>query len=109
MQNELFRYARRGLGNALRESNNEEFQQTVLMLKMIESNIVSKIVDISGGSAIRNATSSGVTAVVPLRGGFTCAGTRTEADTSIDTDTLVGSTTATITKVLVLVLALAQA
>ena len=45
MQNELFRYARRGLSNVLTESRNDEFKQSVLMLKMIETNLVSKIGD----------------------------------------------------------------
>ena len=37
MQGELFRYARRGLSNTLKESSSDEFKQTVLMLKLMET------------------------------------------------------------------------
>ena len=37
------RYARRGLTNVLNESTNEEFKQTVLMLKMMETNLIEEI------------------------------------------------------------------
>ena len=45
----LCRYARRGLANVLKESTNEEFKQTVLMLKMIETNLIEEIrrIDVS--------------------------------------------------------------
>jgi len=43
MRAELFRYARRGLSNALKESSFKEFEQGVLMLKMIETNVISHI------------------------------------------------------------------
>jgi type II secretory pathway component PulJ len=43
MQNELFRFARRNLANALRESEGEEFRQLVLMLKLMETNLASKL------------------------------------------------------------------
>jgi hypothetical protein len=43
MQNELFRFARRNLTNALQESEGEEFRQLVLMLKLMETNLTSKL------------------------------------------------------------------
>jgi len=43
MRNELFRFARRNLANALQESEGEEFRQLVLMLKLMETNLSSKI------------------------------------------------------------------
>ena len=43
MQGELFRYARRGLTNALNESSNNEFKQLVLMIKMTEAGLISKL------------------------------------------------------------------
>ena len=43
MRAELFRYARRGLSNALKESSFKEFEQGVLMLKMIETNVISQV------------------------------------------------------------------
>jgi len=43
MRNELFRFARRNLANALQESEGEEFRQLVLMLKLMETNLTSKL------------------------------------------------------------------
>lgn len=48
MHGELSRYARRGLTNVLNESNNDEFKQLVLMLKLIETNLVGKFEDRHG-------------------------------------------------------------
>lgn len=49
MQGELFRYARRGLTNTLKESSNDEFKQMALMLKLVELKLLSKIDLLSGG------------------------------------------------------------
>jgi hypothetical protein len=42
VRNELFRFARRNLTNALQESQGEEFRQLILMLKLMETNLASK-------------------------------------------------------------------
>ena len=43
MRSELWRFSRRQLKNVLSESDSDEFKSTVLMLKMIETNILDRI------------------------------------------------------------------
>ena len=54
MNTELNLYIFRGLCNVLKESDNVEFKQIVLMLKMIEKNIqtsIAKLGNISAGDS----------------------------------------------------------
>jgi len=67
MQNELFRYARRGLGNVLSESQNNEFKQSVLMLKMVETNLVSRILHRSNLATHNTEFGGGSSASLPMK------------------------------------------